>query len=326
MNKNYKYNYVIYHKGCYDGFSSFLILHKSGLISDDAIIYPDVPSAKFSPKGIYDKDVIIMDTAYKYDVLREIFMSAKSVTFIDHHITIRDDVIKLKEEARKINESHIKIIYDENECGATLTWKYCFPDKKIPWFLKYIKANDIGKWEMYSNTYNFMAYLNVNYKTNLNKEILEKWDNLFDRNEVKHAIKKGKIYREYVEYLISQNSNKYSMMEFPSEIIYEEYNYFFKKPGQYKVAVTSSPCPDTSQLGNNMMKEIDCDFVLFFTQNLDRKEYVVSLRSLETDVGSIAKLFGGGGHTLASAFSIQMEKYSIDDLFMKNSLPRQKRK
>ena len=171
--KNSKYNYVIYHRGCYDGFTAFVILDKSGLIEKDAIIFPDVPSAKFVPRGIEDKDVIIMDTAYKYDILREIFRSAKSVTFIDHHVTIRDDVIKLKNEFKNQSDS-INIIYDEVECGASLTWNFCYPNKKFPWFLKYIKANDIGQWEMFNNTYNFMAYLNVHFQPDLSKENLEK--------------------------------------------------------------------------------------------------------------------------------------------------------
>ncbi len=321
-----KYNFVIYHRGCYDGFSSFIILDKSGLINEDAIIFPDVPSAKFPPKGIEDKNVIIMDTAYKYDVLKDIFKSAKSVTFIDHHVTIHDDVIRLKEEINSLNnESNIKIIYDEEECGSSLTWKFCFPNNKLPWFLKYIKANDIGKWNMYKNTYNFMAYLNVHFQTELEKSNINKWHTMFNKDVVKYMIKKGRTYKEYIDYIIDQNVNRYSMMLFPSEEIYEEYTEYFKQPGQYKVAVSSCPCPDASQLGNKMVNEIDCDFVIFFAQNLDRREYVLSFRSLEIDVGAIAKIFGGGGHKLASACSLQMSKYSIDDLFMKESLPRQKK-
>lgn len=318
-----KYNYVIYHRGCYDGFSSFIILDKSGMISDDAVIYPDVPSAKLPPKGIEDKNVIIMDTAYKYDVLKEIFRSAKSVTFIDHHVTIRDDVIKLKELFG--NGNNIKIIYDESECGSSLTWKFLFPNKKLPRFLKYIKANDIGKWELYNNTYNFMANLHVHFKTELNEKNIKMWHTMFDNDVVKRAIKKGKIYKEYIDHLVEANTHKYSMMLFPSEKIYEEFTEYFKQPGQYKVAVSSSPCPDASQLGNNMMKEIDCDFVIFFTQNLDRREYVLSFRSTNVDVGEIAKMFSGGGHKLASACSIPIDKYSIDELFMKDALPRQRR-
>ena len=51
------YNYVIFHKGCFDGFTSFIILTKTGKISKGATIYPDVPSAKFAPPQINNKDV-----------------------------------------------------------------------------------------------------------------------------------------------------------------------------------------------------------------------------------------------------------------------------
>lgn len=317
------YNYVIYHKGCFDGFTSFMILDKSGTISDDAKIFPDVPSAKFPPKDIEGKDVIIMDVAYNYDVLKEIFLSAKTVTFIDHHVTIRDDVLKLENEIEDRNK--IKIIYDVNECGATLTWNLLFGKKPKPVFLKYIHANDIGKWDMYKNTYNFITGLTVNFKPEPTKENLDKWDTLFNNDVVKYVIKRGKIYREYSSYLMNWNSGKYSMMLFPSEKIYEEYTQYFDKPGQYKVALSFNPCPDTSLLGNKMMKEINCDFVMFVSPQLDRKLYVLALRSLETNVGIIAKMFGGGGHDLASACSISMDKYDIRDLFMKDSIPREKR-
>lgn len=326
-----KYNFVIYHKGCYDGFSCFIILNKSGMIDENAIIYPDVPSAKFPPKNIENKNVIIMDTAYSSEILREIFSLAKSVTFIDHHITIKNDVENLKQlfnsnnSDDSENKENIKVIYDEFECGASLTWKFLFPNKKFPLFLKYIKANDIGRWDDYKNTYNFMASLNVKYNTDLNKENIKKWNKLFDIDVVKHMIKKGIIYREYVDYILEKNTHKYSMMLFPSESIYEEFTEYFTQPGQYKVAVSSSPCPDASLLGNKMMKEIDCDFVMFFSQNLDRNEYVLIFRSSEVDVGKIAKIFSGGGHKLASACSISMDKYTIDSLFMKNSLPRQRK-
>lgn len=318
------YNYVIYHKGCFDGFASFVILERSGKMSEDAKIFPDVPSAKYPPKDIEGKDVIIMDVAYKYDVLKEIFLSAHSVTFIDHHVTIHDDVLKLKEKYSDKSEN-IKIIYDESECGSSLTWKYLHKKKKLPKFLKYIHANDVGKWDLYKNTYSFMAGLEVNYKTEPTAGHLKKWNELFDTETVKRTIKKGRIYREYSGYLLDLNVNKYAMMSFPSNQIYEEFSEYFKKPAQYKVAVSFNPCPDNSLLGNKMMKEINCDFVMFVSPILDRKEYVLSMRSIATDVGSIAKMFGGGGHNLAAACSFPMSRYNIEDLFMKDSLPRQRK-
>src|SRR3989339_1548469 len=92
----YKFNYIIFHKGCLDGFSSFIILHHLNLIMDNAMIHPDVPSSKYPPKNLQGKDVIIMDVAYKSNVLKEIVSQSNSVLFIDHHTSIKDEISLLK--------------------------------------------------------------------------------------------------------------------------------------------------------------------------------------------------------------------------------------
>ena len=171
-----KYNYVIFHKGCLDGFSGFFILHKTKRIDHHSQIYPDMPSAKITPPNIDDCDIIIIDVAYKYDILKEIMIRAKSVTFIDHHITIRDDVLKLKKE---FSSKNINIIYDEFKSGASLTWNYFHPNKKVPRFIKYVEDNDIGAWKM-RHTHPFITALQVKYTFSLTPENLHKWNKLFD--------------------------------------------------------------------------------------------------------------------------------------------------
>jgi oligoribonuclease NrnB/cAMP/cGMP phosphodiesterase (DHH superfamily) len=313
-----KYNYAIYHKNCPDGFSSLMVLLKSKMITQDAIIYHDVPSAYYPPKNIDDKDLIIMDVAYKYNVLRDICERAKSVVFIDHHVTIKEDVEKLKDNFKK----KITIIYDEKESGASLTWKFFFTGEKMPLFIKYIKDNDIGAWK-YKETKPFIYSLRVKYDIDLKSDIVKKWKELFKDSKVKKLVKIGEIYEEYANSLLDENVRKYSMEAFPSEKIYLKFTDYFKKPGQYKVAVIcGSGCPSTSLLGNKIMEVVDCDFAIIWTYNMERKEYILSFRSGEIDVGEIAKIFGGGGHKLASACSFSSEKYHIQDLFFLNSLPR----
>lgn len=52
---------------------------------------------------------------------------------------------------------------------------------------------------------------------------------------------------------------------------------------------------------------------------MDTKQYVLSFRSKNIDVGKIANIFGGGGHKLASACSFLANKYHIQDLFVEIS-------
>lgn len=312
------YNYVIFHKKCPDGFSGFFILHKSKLIHKNAMIFPDVPSAKFAPNNIEDKDIIIIDVAYKYDVLRTIIIKAKSVLFIDHHITIRNDVIKLEKEF-----SHkFKSIYDEKKSGATLTFDFLYPHKKHPHFIDLIEDNDIGKWQL-PNIKDFMTGFSVNFDLKLNEDNLKKFNMLYKKSTIKQLINKGKIYNEYRKYLTNENSTRISIERFPSESIYKEYKDNFKKPGQYKVAVyCGSSCPAPSELAEKILNDTKCDFFISWVFNLDRDEYVLTLRSLNVNVGDIAKLFNGGGHTYAAACSFKASKYNITDLFLGESLPR----
>jgi nanoRNase/pAp phosphatase (c-di-AMP/oligoRNAs hydrolase) len=312
------YNYVIFHKKCPDGFTGFFILHKSKQIHYDAVIYPDVPSAKNPPHNTENKDIIIIDVAYKYSVLRDIIIKSKSVLFIDHHITIRDDVIKLENEFK----DKFKSIYDEKKSGATLTWDYLYPKKKHPYFIDLIEDNDTGKWKM-PNIKDFITGFNVNFNLKLTEENIKNFNKLFKKSIISSLIKKGKIYNEYKKYLTDENSTRISIERFPSEKIYKSYPTIFKKSGQYKVAVyCGSSCPNPTELADKVLKDTGCDFFISWVLNLDREEYVLTMRSLNVDVGEIAKLFNGGGHIYAAACSFKMSKYNITDLFLGSSLPR----
>lgn len=319
MRSKNTYNYVIFHKGCLDGFTGFLILHRSGRIDIDASIHRDVPGAKIPPPNIEGKRVIIIDVAYHYEVLKHICNVAKSVVFIDHHVSIRDDVNRIMNE--EVNKNHT-VIYDEKKCGASLTWEFLYPTKKIPLFVKFVEDDDTGTWKM-KNVYDFIHALRANYTFEMTHDNIKSWTRLFKTSHVNRLISKGKIYNEYNDYLLNENIKKHSLELFPSEKIYKDNLETFMRPGQYRVAVfCGSGCPSVSEVGAKAVRTIDCDFAIFWTLNLERKEYVLSFRSKEVDVGSIAKLFGGGGHKLASACAIPINKYSILDLFFPNSLPR----
>ncbi|AYV75686.1 MAG: putative pAp phosphatase [Terrestrivirus sp.] len=318
------YDYIIYHKNCLDGFSAYFILTKTGLIlKNDYFVYPDQPSAKEIPPNVKGHNVIILDVAYKSDVLEGIIEQAKSVIHIDHHITIRDDVMKL---ASKYKNKFISV-YNEKESGASLTWKYFKKylegySESMPKFVLYIKDNDIGEWK-YKNTMPFITALNVHYDLIPNYETLRSWDKLFDTSEIKKLIRKGTIYMKYENYLLDYNAKRYTLELFPSEQVYKDFPNHFIKPGQYKVAVVNgSGCPSGSLLGKKIITDIDCDFCIMWTLHMDKKEYILSFRSNSVDVGQITKMFGGGGHIFAAACSIPLTKYNIVDLFYPTSLPR----
>ena len=308
------YNYAIFHRGCPDGFAGYFILSRTKHIDINTIVYPDTPFAMKAPPNIKGKDIIIIDTAYKYSVLKEICMKAKSVVFIDHHITIRDDVAKIKKELNK--EKNINIIYNEKKSGCLLTWEFFYPKLKRPLLIKYINDNDTGTWK-YKDTDPFMIALDIHFPKTNKIEILNKWDRLLDSKNVKKLIDEAKQYMVYMEHVASQNSKRCVVLSFPSKKIYLQFPKYFDKIGQYRVALYCGPaCPDTKILFKTIMNNMNCDFVIFWTYGINENKYVLSFRSLKVDVGTIAKLFGGGGHTLASACNFSSKKYKLEDLFV----------
>ncbi len=316
MKHKNKYNYVIYHKKCPDGFTGFFLLHQAQTIKMNAKIMPDVPSAKFPPNDI-NGDVVIVDVAYKYEVLEQIIKRAKSVLFIDHHITIRDDVIKLE----NLYKDRFKSIYNEKKSGATLVWEFLYPNKSHPKFIDLIEDNDTGTWKL-PNVKDFMTGFNVKYDLRLNNENILKFKSVFKNSTISKLIKIGKIYNEYRQFLVDENSTRISIQKFPSKLIYDKFNNTFKKPGEFKAAVyCGSSCPNPSELAKKVFESYKCDIFISWVLNLDRNEYVLTLRSETIDVGKIAKIFGGGGHTYAAACSFKADKYNIIDLFGEN-LPR----
>jgi nanoRNase/pAp phosphatase (c-di-AMP/oligoRNAs hydrolase) len=315
-----KYNYIIYHNKCLDGFSGLFVIMLSNQISSDVFIYSSDPYIKTLPPNIEGKNIIIVDVAYNPSLIKEISEKANKLLFIDHHISIRDEIQNLS-----LQPPH-KVIYDQTKSGATLAWDYFHKYKKTPWFLKYIEDNDLGKWQ-YENTLAFKAGLEVLYKLDHSKQNLQKWKQLLKNSEVINLIKIGKKYEEYKNFLLQKNSKFYSLEKFPSTkiaTIYKDSNEL-KTPGKYTVAVVNGGCPDASLLGHKIAEDVKCDFVLIWSLNLSNKKYICQLRSNKTKVDSIAAVFGGGGHELASAFSFSSERYNITDLFYPNSLPRHRK-
>lgn len=302
------FNYIIYHDNCFDGFAGFYIFMKTRKWDKNPIVYPDNPFSNKIPPNIKDKNVIIIDVAYSAKLIEQISHEANMILFIDHHVTIAKDIQNLK-----LPNPH-KIIYDVDECGASLVWKHFFKNKSMPKFVEYIRDNDIGLWKM-KHTFDFMVFIEMNLPTDPNMKSLKKWDMLLNIEYLNNAITKGQIYNEYKEHLIKYNSRRHSIVKFPSKKFTIYGNPVLGYTGKYKVAVINGGCPSTSLVGKYIVENFDCDFCLIWSYNIKNKKYVISLRSNKTNVGVIAKEFGGGGHKFASAFSLSSYDISIDELF-----------
>jgi oligoribonuclease NrnB/cAMP/cGMP phosphodiesterase (DHH superfamily) len=320
MNK--KFNYIIFHGGCLDGFSGFFVAHMSGRLTNDVTIYQDQPSSTNVPPNIDGKDIIIIDVAYKREILEIIFKHAKSVVFIDHHVSISDDVQKLYKTYNTKNNIHI--LYDSDRCGSTLTWSFFYgDDQPLPLFLKYVEDQDTGQW-IHEKTKPFIYAIRVYFTLSTDAKNLERWKKILDRKKVAELIKKGEYMKLYNDFIVNVNISKHTLQRFPSKKVYNMNKTIFNKPGQYTVAVyCGHNCPSVTDLGTGALEKMpNIDFCIMWVYNIDSKKYILSMRSREVDISEICKIFGGGGHKLAAACSFYSNNLTLDDLFEGSSLPR----
>lgn len=129
---------IIYHSypdnvPCPDGIAAAWVAKKKYPEAElQGCVYGEVPA-------VCDvKQLIIVDFSFPKKIIREWQLKYNlKVAIIDHHKTALDDLSGFTEDALS------KFVFDMNECGATLAWKTLFPDELMPSFLEFIKDRDL---------------------------------------------------------------------------------------------------------------------------------------------------------------------------------------
>jgi oligoribonuclease NrnB/cAMP/cGMP phosphodiesterase (DHH superfamily) len=277
---------VIYHNECFDGYTSALILYLAGQIhSSHTVIHPDVPSASSAPNDIHG-DVIVVDVAYQPHVLEEIAKRARSVLFIDHHRTNLDEIRKLEKRY-----SNLHVIYDESECGSSLTWRHYFPEMPMPLMIRMVRDNDIGIWAI-KQTKQFLTALEVEYQMLPTVTALKKLKPLLKMEFMKDVIARGKLYYRYRELMVERAAKYSTIMDW----------------GKYRVAFVNIAGNIASEVATRLARRSGIDFAAAYHYNISKRIFVYSLRSDSTrrdaiDVEQICRAHGGGGHKYACAFT-----------------------
>lgn len=131
---NERHSYVLYHNDL-DGCASSWV----------ASLHPDWENARFIPvqygsefpqELIYpESNILIVDFSYDRVILEKVQPQVQSLMVIDHHETAQEDLKGLD-----------YCVYDNSECGATLTWKTLHPHlPEIPQILGLVKD-----WDLFS--------------------------------------------------------------------------------------------------------------------------------------------------------------------------------
>ena len=309
-NREKNYDYVLYHKNCLDGYSSMIVLcHLNVINRQNTIIYGDAPTQKSLPPDIKNKKIIIVDVAYKPNIIKNICKEAEYVTYIDHHPTYLDEIINM-------NIPNLQIIKNtrskKNVSACRLTWKY-FSSEPVPKILKYISDSDTGTYQ-FKHTSALITTIKIHYKMDMDS--IDSWYELLKDEIIKKHIRKGKIYMNYTNHLLEESLSKNVVLDFPSKKLFNKYPNVFKKPCEYKIALHNGACPTTTLVGNFMVRKLNnVDIVIVYSYNVLKRKYMLGLRSKTVDVAKIAKGLGGGGHGKAAACEIRSDEFHIEDLF-----------
>ncbi len=261
---------ILYHGDCSDGFSGAWTAWKK---FGDKAEYIGVQYKNPVPAGLVDKEIYLIDFAYKLEQMQKLMAENKRVTSIDHHISA-EPVIKLTK-----NYS-----FDNKHSGCVLAWQYFHPKKAVPKFLLYVEDNDIGKWSM-KNSEEILAYARIEEKTFKNWDgLVRKIENVKSRNQI---LALGAAIKKFENYVVD------GLVERKAEIVEFE--------GIQALCVNSPSFP--TNIGRAIVKKMPPIGIIW---NKEPGGIYVSLRSNGVaDVSKMAGKYGGGGHKAAAGFFIK---------------------
>lgn len=267
---------LIYHKNCPDGFGaawSFWRKYKDEMEYVPAIHGDPVPDI------VKGREVFIVDFSYSRAITLKIKMESKNLIILDHHKTADESIGDLP-----------YFHYDVSHSGAYLAWKYLFGEDKVPNIIRCIEDRDLWNWNIENS--NFILNVLDSYPYDF-----EIWDSIskkieIDSEEYDNIIMQGIAIQRYKDSLIKN---------------------VLKTRHTLNIMGQDIPAVNAPFLQSELASNIAVGHPYSCAYYWDGERYRFSLRSdgQGADVESIAKEFGGGGHSKAAGFTIT-DKYLLN--------------
>lgn len=275
--------FVLFHDDS-DGYCSALAAMLSMTWSDAK--YISVQYGQPFPEQIpltKETEILVVDFSYKREILEEVHAAVGKITVIDHHKTAQKDL-----------EGLPYAIFDMEESGATLTWKY-FHNSEPPNLFKFVGDRDLWRFK-----YKESRWLEHGINASGRSKDLMFWLQLYqDHVLFQSTLETGKILQENVDGICKTfvKAKKYRVFDFGKMVGY---------PSMQCVIFNNTSL--ISEMAEAMYKHLpDVEFVMSYFILPDTAEVVFSLRCAagkKLDLGQLAKCFGGGGHARAAGFKL----------------------
>jgi oligoribonuclease NrnB/cAMP/cGMP phosphodiesterase (DHH superfamily) len=280
-------NIVIYHDNCDDGFCAAWVMHKK---LDSNIVLVPCRYGQRPPLPMINKrdDVWIVDFSFPKDDLDQIIAASRYTRLYDHHRTAFqalagvDDPTPL-EVWEDEGPAH-RIVLNNDESGASLTWAEEFPTQMMPMLVRYVRDNDLWQHNL-PYTRAFKHHLRL-YPYNLTE--WDKLERLLEKEYQREVfIQEGLLLEKAFDKYVQENARH----AYPATI----------QGFDGVLLACNSPHAFASDLGH-ILAERAGGLGLVYTEGVDKM--YVSLRATgDVDSSAVAKLYGGGGHKGASGFT-----------------------
>jgi oligoribonuclease NrnB/cAMP/cGMP phosphodiesterase (DHH superfamily) len=296
-----KFDTIVYHNPCQDGTTALWCANYYNEI------FEKIPckAGNLPTIDTENKNILFVDICPKFDYLLEISKTAQNIVILDHHKT----TIDAYETNKMLCPKNLEFILDITKSGCQITWDYFFPEKARPWFVDYVGDRDLWLWKLpNSKEINDVLFENNMLDANLLDNITKL--QYYTTEQIEDLIKEGSILLKFQKKQLETAS--YRAIE--AQIIVNEITY--------NIWLGTTTSADRSELGNVLAKKPLSngklpDFSATWIYEPKENVWWISLRgtSSSPDLSLISGYFGGGGHIMASGFSIKSPK-TLRDVFI----------
>lgn len=293
---------IIYHQvkegvDCPDGSAAAWVAHKA---CPDACIQGATYQSEDVPQFGSGDRVVIVDFSFPRQTIEQWESDGAEIVLIDHHKTALEHLGDLSGFSDRVT-----LKFDMGECGATLTWKYFFPDKSMPAFLAYVRDRDLWNWDLLHSEeiHEAVSSLKYNYKKHFSESGAHVFD-LFDALAKLDSVDLISLIAPLGASLLAPKREKirqaFNRCEWGEVAGYGNIPFV-------RLAEDGSEDRLVSDICMKLYREFPHAYFVACLTSDGSWSLRSDKRGNNTDVGAIAKAQGGGGHVNASGFKPQHE-------------------
>lgn len=268
----------IYHANCLDGLAAAWCMY---------LVYPETQFFALShgdaPPDCSAQTVYILDFSFSEKIMREVCKVAREVFLLDHH--------KTAEKLCNLRGVHnLRTVFDLERSGAQIAWDYFHPGKERPPIIEHIGDYDLWKFELGATKEVFAFLCSVNQTFEQLSAINESLIN----NPIEVATIGSHLLRQHAMVVRDLVKNA---------------SHFINLNG-FAVPAVNCSSQFASEVGERLLGKFkDAPFSVIYQIRGDYVKFSLRSTNAREDVAEIAKLYGGGGHRNAAAFTMKIDSF-----------------